>query len=89
MLVQHNKDSCFAFAASSHKAQDSRQFGIFKAVSLSAKKLKSVNISNKQACTASTALFQWFIYTASEAGNEAFVSELKNNNLACLYMLLA
>lgn len=55
MLVQHNKDSCFAFAASSHKAQDSRQFGIFKAVSLSAKKLKSVNISNKQACIASPA----------------------------------
>lgn len=55
MLVQHNKDSCFAFAASSHKAQDSRQFGIFKAVSLSAKKLTSVNISNKQACIASTA----------------------------------
>ena len=30
MLIQHNKDLCFAFAASSQKAQDSIEFGILK-----------------------------------------------------------
>lgn len=38
LLIWHNEGSGFAFAAKPHKAQDSIEFGVFKAVCPSAKK---------------------------------------------------